>query len=100
MARRAVDHEDGGRRGVENVESTDEMASGAGEPSTKRAKVDEAKEEEDPLVRRKEEVVRLLEEASAKGSLYRTLQRSHQSSPPNTQSSPATPLLASSQPRN
>ncbi|WZN64182.1 hypothetical protein HKI87_09g57360 [Chloropicon roscoffensis] len=39
------------------------MARGAGEPSTKRAKVDEAEEEEDPLVRRKEEVVRLLERA-------------------------------------
>ena len=36
------------------------MASGAGEPSAKRAKVDETEEEEDPLVRRKEEVVRLL----------------------------------------
>ena len=35
------------------------MARGAGEPSAKRAKVDG--------VRRKEEVVRLLEEASAKG---------------------------------
>ena len=45
------------------------MARGAGEPSTKRAKVDEAKEEEDPLVRRKEEVVRLLEKASAKGKV-------------------------------
>ena len=43
------------------------MARGAGEPSAKRAKVDEADEEEDPLVRRKEEVVRLLEKASAKG---------------------------------
>ncbi|WZN66380.1 ANK_REP_REGION domain-containing protein [Chloropicon roscoffensis] len=42
------------------------MARGAGEPSAKRAKVDE-KEEEDPLVRRKEEVVRLLERARAKG---------------------------------
>ena len=41
------------------------MAAGAaGEPSTKRAKVDE---KEDPLVRRREEVVRLLERASAKG---------------------------------
>ena len=40
----------------------DGMARGEGEPSAKRAKV-----EEDPLVRRKEEVVRLLEEASAKG---------------------------------
>ena len=47
---------DGGRRRV------DGMARGEGEPSAKRAKV-----EEDPLVRRKEEVVRLLEEASAKG---------------------------------
>ena len=36
------------------------MAGAAGEPSAKRAKVDEADEEEDPLVRRKEEVVRLL----------------------------------------
>ena len=43
------------------------MARGAGEPSAKRQKVDEADEEEDPLVRRKEEVVRLLEKASAKG---------------------------------
>ena len=40
------------------------MTRGAGEPSAKRAKVDE---EEDPLVRRKEEVVRLLERARAKG---------------------------------
>ena len=41
------------------------MAAGAaGEPSTKRAMVDE---QEDPLVRRREEVVRLLERASAKG---------------------------------
>ena len=36
------------------------MARGEGEPSAKRAKVGE---EEDPLVRRKEEVVRLLERA-------------------------------------
>ena len=43
------------------------VAGAAGEPSAKRAKVDEADEEEDPLVRRKEEVVRLLEKASAKG---------------------------------
>ena len=43
------------------------MAGAAGEPSAKRAKVDEAEEEEDPLVRRREEVVRLLEKASAKG---------------------------------
>ncbi|WZN64593.1 putative ankyrin repeat protein [Chloropicon roscoffensis] len=33
------------------------VAGAAGEPSAKSAKVDEAKEEEDPLVRRKEEVV-------------------------------------------
>ena len=39
----------------------DGMARGAGEPSAKRAKVDEADEEEDRLVRRKEKVVRLLE---------------------------------------
>ena len=38
----------------------------AAEPTANRAKVDE-EEEEDPLVRRKEEVVRLLEKASAKG---------------------------------
>ena len=45
------------------------MARGEGETSAKRAKVDETdeKEKEDPLVRRKEEVVRLLEEARAKG---------------------------------
>ncbi|WZN63701.1 hypothetical protein HKI87_08g52520 [Chloropicon roscoffensis] len=43
------------------------MVRGEGEPSTKRAKVDETEEEEDPLVRRKEEVVRLLERARAKG---------------------------------
>ena len=42
------------------------MARGAGEPSTKRAKVDEAKEEEDPLVRRKEEVVVALKEARSR----------------------------------
>ena len=36
------------------------VARGAGEPTAKRAKVDEAKEEEDPLVRRREELVRLL----------------------------------------
>ena len=49
------------------MESTDEMARGAGEPTAKRAKVDEAEEEEDALVRRREEVIRLLEEASATG---------------------------------
>jgi len=42
------------------------MAREAGEPSTKRAKVDETEEEEDPLVRRKEEVVRLLKEARSR----------------------------------
>ena len=42
------------------------MARGAEEPSTKRAKVDEADEEEDPLVRRNEEVVRLLKEARSR----------------------------------
>ena len=36
------------------------VARGAGEPTAKRAKADEAKEEEDPLVRRREELVRLL----------------------------------------
>jgi len=45
------------------------MARGAAELSAKRAKVDEAGEEEDPLVRRKEEVVRLLGRArKAKGN--------------------------------
>ena len=44
------------------------VTGGAGEPSAKRAKVDEAKEEEDPLVRRKEEVVRLLASAKGKGN--------------------------------
>ncbi|WZN66577.1 putative ankyrin repeat protein [Chloropicon roscoffensis] len=43
------------------------VAGTAGETSAKGAKGDEAKEEEDPLVRRKEEVVRLLERARAKG---------------------------------
>ena len=44
------------------------MARGAAEPSSKRAKAGEADEEEvDRLVRRKEEVVRLLERARAKG---------------------------------
>ncbi|WZN63889.1 hypothetical protein HKI87_08g54420 [Chloropicon roscoffensis] len=43
------------------------MARATAEPSAKRAKVGEADEEEDPLVRRKEEVVRLLERARAKG---------------------------------
>ena len=50
------------RRRVDGVARGAESTS-----SAKRAKVDEAKEEEDPLVRRKEEVVRLLERARAKG---------------------------------
>ena len=45
----------------------DGMVAGAAEPSAKRAKVDEADEEEDPLVRRKEELVVAAKEASAKG---------------------------------
>ncbi|WZN63700.1 putative ankyrin repeat protein [Chloropicon roscoffensis] len=52
--------------GTASGRGRDEMARGAGEPSTKRAKVDE-KEEEDPLVRRKEEVIRLLGRAKGKG---------------------------------
>ena len=39
------------------MESTDEMARGAGEPSAKRAKADEADKEEDALVRRREELI-------------------------------------------
>ena len=42
------------------------MARRAGEPSAKRQKVDEADEEEDPLVRRKEEVVVALKEARSR----------------------------------
>ncbi|WZN66578.1 hypothetical protein HKI87_15g81450 [Chloropicon roscoffensis] len=55
--------------GVASSRGRDEMADAAGEPSAKRAKGDEAKEEEDPLVRRREEVIRLLERASAKGKV-------------------------------
>ena len=53
----------GGRRRV------DEMARGAGEPSAKRAKVDEAKEKEevDRLVRRKEELVLGIANTRAEG---------------------------------
>ncbi|WZN65570.1 hypothetical protein HKI87_12g71300 [Chloropicon roscoffensis] len=43
------------------------MSCGAGEPTAKRAKVDEAKEEEDPLVRRREELVLMDANARAKG---------------------------------
>ena len=45
----------------------DEMAHGSGEPSTKRTKVDEAKEEEDPLVRRREELALGFSNTWAKG---------------------------------
>ena len=51
---------DGGRRGV------DGMGRGAGEPSTKRAKADEADNEEDPLVRRREELVVAAKEARSR----------------------------------
>ena len=54
MARRAVDQEDGGRRRV------DGMVAGAADPTAKRAK----KEKEDPLVRRREELI--LEVANAR----------------------------------
>ena len=43
------------------------MACGAEDPTAKRAKVDEAKEEEDPLVRRREELVLSFVNARAKG---------------------------------
>ena len=43
------------------------MAHGSGEPSTKRTKVDEAKEEEDPLVRRREELALGFSNTWAKG---------------------------------
>ena len=43
------------------------MVAGAGEPTAKRAKVGEAEEEEDPLVRRREELVRLFQKAKANG---------------------------------
>ena len=42
------------------------MAREAGEPSAKRAKVDEAEEEEDPLVRRREELVVAAKEARSR----------------------------------
>ena len=51
--------------GTASSRGRDGMARRAAEPTAKRQKVDEADEEEDPLVRRKEEVVRLLEKASA-----------------------------------
>ena len=43
------------------------VADGAGEPSSKRAKVDKAKEEEDPLVRRREELALGFANTWAKG---------------------------------
>ena len=43
------------------------MASGAAEPTAKRQKIDEADEEEDPLVRRREELVLGVANARAKG---------------------------------
>ena len=50
------------------MESTDEMARGAGEPSAKRAKADEADDkEEDALVRRREELALSFVNARAKG---------------------------------
>ena len=53
------------RRGPCGVEIG--MACGAEDPTAKRAKVDEAKEEEDPLVRRREELVLGVANARAKG---------------------------------
>ena len=46
------------------------MVAGAGEPSAKRAKVDEAKEEEDPLVRRREELILGVENARAEAKRW------------------------------
>ncbi|WZN58864.1 hypothetical protein HKI87_01g03880 [Chloropicon roscoffensis] len=43
------------------------MVAGTGEPSSKRAKVDKAKEEEDPLVRRREELALSFANTWAKG---------------------------------
>ena len=52
--------------GTASSRGRDGMARRAGEPSAKRQKVDEADEEEDPLVRRKEEVVVALKEARSR----------------------------------
>ena len=46
------------------------VTGGAGEPSAKRAKVDEAKEEEDPLVRRREELILGVENARAEAKRW------------------------------
>ena len=46
------------------------VTGGAGEPSAKCAKVDEAKEEEDPLVRRKEELILGVENARAEAKRW------------------------------
>ena len=53
--------------GTASSRGRDEMASGAAEPTAKRQKVDEADEEEDPLVRRREELVLMDANARAKG---------------------------------
>ncbi|WZN64459.1 hypothetical protein HKI87_09g60150 [Chloropicon roscoffensis] len=53
--------------GTASSRGRDEMASGAAEPTAKRQKVDEADEEEDPLVRRREELVLGVANARAKG---------------------------------
>ena len=53
--------------GTASSRGRDEMASGAAEPTAKRQKVDEAEEEEDPLVRRREELALGFANARAKG---------------------------------
>ena len=55
----------GERRRVDGM-----VTGGAGEPSAKRAKVDEAKEEEDPLVRRREELILGVENARAEAKRW------------------------------
>ena len=59
------DIEDGGNGRVDGM-----VTGGAGEPSAKRAKADEAKEEEDPLVRRKEELILGVENARAEAKRW------------------------------
>ena len=61
--------------GTASSRGRDEMARRAGEPSAKRQKVDEADEEEDPLVRRKEEVVVALKEARSMRMPARSVSR-------------------------
>ena len=53
--------------GTASSRGRDEMASGAAEPTAKRQKVDEAEEEEDPLVRRREELALGFANARAEG---------------------------------